>query len=74
MEGTNRAAFNDERITSTEFAVNTNAWILRQPKRSEMKDENGSVLSRSEYFYDDGTHLRPAGAAQYAALIKSVAG
>ena len=27
-----------------------------------------------EYFYDDGTHLRPAGAAQYAALIKSVAG
>ena len=27
-----------------------------------------------EYFYDDTTHLRPAGAAQYAALIKSVAG
>ena len=27
-----------------------------------------------EYFYDDGTHLRPAGAAQYAALIKSAAG
>ncbi len=27
-----------------------------------------------EYFYDDGTHLRPAGAAQYAALIKSVVG
>jgi peptidoglycan/LPS O-acetylase OafA/YrhL len=30
--------------------------------------------SHPEYFYDDGTHLRPAGAAQYAALIKSVAG
>jgi peptidoglycan/LPS O-acetylase OafA/YrhL len=27
-----------------------------------------------EYFYDDGTHLRPDGAAAYAALIKSVVG
>ncbi len=27
-----------------------------------------------EYFYDDGTHLRPEGAAAYAALIKSVVG
>jgi peptidoglycan/LPS O-acetylase OafA/YrhL len=27
-----------------------------------------------EYFYDDGTHLRPDGATQYAALIKSAVG
>jgi peptidoglycan/LPS O-acetylase OafA/YrhL len=27
-----------------------------------------------EYFYDDGTHLRPAGAAAYAAFIQAAAG
>ena len=27
-----------------------------------------------EYFYDDGTHLRPAGAAAYAAFIQSAMG
>ena len=27
-----------------------------------------------EYFYDDGTHLRPDGAAQYAALVKAAIG
>jgi peptidoglycan/LPS O-acetylase OafA/YrhL len=27
-----------------------------------------------EYFYDDGTHLRPAGAAAYAAFIQTAAG
>ncbi|MEI7935495.1 MAG: toxin TcdB middle/N-terminal domain-containing protein [Verrucomicrobiota bacterium] len=50
-----RSAFNDERITTTEYAVNTNAWILRIPCRQEIKDENGAVISRSQYFYDDET-------------------
>jgi hypothetical protein len=55
VEGTNRAAFNDERITTTEFAINTNAWILRLPKRQEVADENGAVISRTDSFYDDET-------------------
>ncbi len=51
----NRFAFNDERITTTEYAINTNAWILRTPRRAEVKDENGVVISRAEMFYDDET-------------------
>jgi RHS repeat-associated protein len=53
VEGTNRAAFNDERITTTEFALNLSGWLIRQPKRQEIQDENGAVISRSESFYDD---------------------
>ena len=55
VEGGNRAAFNDERITTTEYAINTNAWILRTPVRQETKDENGVVISLAEFFYDDET-------------------
>jgi len=55
VEGTNRAAFNDERITITEYAINTNAWIIHLPKGQQVADENGAVISRSESFYDDET-------------------
>ncbi len=48
-----RSAFNDERITTTEYAINTNTWILRAPTRVEIKDEQGAVISRAEMFYDD---------------------
>ena len=33
VEDGNRSAANDERITTTEYAINTNAWILRTPAR-----------------------------------------
>ena len=46
----------DERLTATDYAVNTNAWILRLPARQEIRDEHGEVLSRTEFFYDDETH------------------
>lgn len=52
-----RSAFDDERIISTEYAINTNSWILRTPKRTEIMDENGIVLSRSVFFYDDESFL-----------------
>lgn len=55
VEGTNRAAFDDEKITVTEYALNLNAWIVRPPKRQEIRDENGVVIARSEWFYDDET-------------------
>ncbi len=55
VEGTNRAAFNDERVTTTEYALNTNAWIIRASKRQTVQDENGAVIARSESFYDDET-------------------
>jgi peptidoglycan/LPS O-acetylase OafA/YrhL len=34
-------------------------------------DWRGTSLSRPDYFWDDGIHLRPEGAAAYAALISS---
>jgi hypothetical protein len=55
VEEGNRAAFDDERITTTEYAINTNAWILRTPARQEIRDENGNVISRLDSFYDDET-------------------
>ncbi|MHB1306150.1 MAG: toxin TcdB middle/N-terminal domain-containing protein [Limisphaerales bacterium] len=55
VEGTNRAAFHDERITRTGFALNLEAWILRLPRQQEIADGEGRVISRSESFYDDET-------------------
>jgi YD repeat-containing protein len=49
----NRGAFNDERITVTEYALNTNAWILHRPARQEIQNLNGAVISQMEYYYDD---------------------
>ena len=48
-----RNAFNDERVTVTEYALNLDRWIIRHPKRSEIQDENGAVISRVESYYDD---------------------
>ncbi|MFO1499197.1 MAG: toxin TcdB middle/N-terminal domain-containing protein [Verrucomicrobiota bacterium] len=53
VEGGDRSASNDERITRTEFALNLDRWIVRLPKREEVMDETGKVISRSERFYDD---------------------
>jgi hypothetical protein len=55
VEGADRSAYDDERIITTEYAINTNAWIVRAPRLSETKDENGAVISRAEMFYDDET-------------------
>jgi YD repeat-containing protein len=55
VENGDRTAFDDERITLTEYAINTNAWILRTPKRQLVQDEDGSVIARSESYYDDET-------------------
>ncbi|HXI52828.1 MAG TPA: toxin TcdB middle/N-terminal domain-containing protein, partial [Candidatus Saccharimonadales bacterium] len=55
VENGDRSAFDDERITLTEYAVNTTNWILHAPMRHVTQDENGVVVSRSEMFYDDET-------------------
>jgi len=55
VENGDRTAYDDERITATQYAINVSAWILRHPARSEVKDENGSVISRVESYYDDET-------------------
>ncbi|MCI0534712.1 MAG: FG-GAP-like repeat-containing protein, partial [Verrucomicrobiales bacterium] len=55
VESGSRFAFDDERITVTEYALNLGAWIIRFPKRQTIQDETGAVISRSESFYDDET-------------------
>jgi RHS repeat-associated protein len=57
VENGDRSAFNDERITVTQYALNTNAWIIRLPFRQEIMDELGQVISRAESFYDDETFV-----------------
>ncbi|HAV65033.1 MAG TPA: hypothetical protein DCY13_22020, partial [Verrucomicrobiales bacterium] len=52
-ENGNRLAFDDERITLTEYALNLEKWIIRLPRRQLVQDENGQRISRSESFYDD---------------------
>ena len=55
VEGGDRSAGNDERVTVTEYAVNTNAWLIRLPRRTVVQDFSGRTVSRSEFFYDDET-------------------
>ena len=55
VEGGDRSAWADERIVTTEYALNLDAWILRYPKRRETKALDGSVISRAEFYYDDET-------------------
>jgi RHS repeat-associated protein len=55
VEDNHRSAFDDERVSVTDYAVNLNAWILRLPQRQRVEDENGVVVARSEFFYDDPT-------------------
>ncbi|HXI53935.1 MAG TPA: toxin TcdB middle/N-terminal domain-containing protein, partial [Candidatus Saccharimonadales bacterium] len=55
VENGDRSAWDDERVTTNSFAINLDAWILRRPSRTEVRDEEGTVLSRAENFYDDPT-------------------
>jgi len=51
----NRSCFDDERITTNEYAINLEQWILRALARQEMQDEHGNVIARTENYYDDET-------------------
>lgn len=53
--GGDRTAFDDERITVTEYALNLAKWIVQLPRRTLVQDENGVVISKTELFYDDET-------------------
>lgn len=59
MEGTNRSAWNDERVTTNVFTASypdgPAHWILGLPVSETITDENGNVVTRTESFYDDET-------------------
>ncbi len=55
VENGDRSAFDDERFTTNQFALNLNLWLIREPVSTELSDEKGVVLSRAQFFYDDPT-------------------
>ncbi len=50
-----RSAFDDERITLSEFALNLTDWIVAYVSQIEIQDAAGRVYSRSRFYYDDPT-------------------
>ncbi|HEY1084935.1 MAG TPA: toxin TcdB middle/N-terminal domain-containing protein, partial [Prosthecobacter sp.] len=65
VEGANRSAWDDERVTITAYSAGypsgLSAWLLDAPIQTEVQDESGAVIARSQNFYDDpafaGTNL-----------------
>src|SRR6185436_14418524 len=55
LENGDRSAFDDVRVTVTDYALNLTNWLVRLPQRQIVQDENGVIISRSESFYDDET-------------------
>jgi len=55
VEDGNPGAFNDERIETTTYAYNTDAWIMRAPATVTMTDLAGNLIKRTETYYDDET-------------------
>jgi hypothetical protein len=47
------------------------AAYVRGYSNATLLDWRGASAGHPEYFWEDGIHLRPAGAAAYAALIAS---
>lgn len=59
VEGANRSAWDDERITTNVFTSafpdGQTRWILGLPVSETITDEHGNVVTRTESFYDDET-------------------
>lgn len=55
VEGDDRGALGDERIEETEYAVNDDLWLIRLPSRQVIRDLEGNILAKTEYYYDDET-------------------
>ncbi|HEY5912362.1 MAG TPA: toxin TcdB middle/N-terminal domain-containing protein [Verrucomicrobiae bacterium] len=55
VQSGDRLAAGDERITVTEYAINTNAWLLRCVSRQKILNGQGATISRQDSFYDDET-------------------
>ena len=55
VEDGNKLAGNDEVFSFREYASDTNLWRIGFPVRSELRDAQGHVITRTEHFYDDPT-------------------
>jgi peptidoglycan/LPS O-acetylase OafA/YrhL len=63
----------DVRVDQAYQSINNNVIMTEAPKfpNVHVLDWLGYSNGHGAWFYDDGTHLRPTGAAAYAALIKA---
>lgn len=61
VEGGNRAAWNDERITrrtfSAAYPANVTKWMLDYPVTEKIEALDGSLAAETRYFYDDPTFV-----------------
>lgn len=55
VDGGNRGALNDERITRTQYAINEENWVIHTPVQQDVLDFSGTLIARSRIFYDDET-------------------
>lgn len=55
VEEGNPDASGDERVVTTEYALNLEAWIVNKPIREITADLDGKRVLRSETYYDDET-------------------
>jgi RHS repeat-associated protein len=53
VDGNDKNVFNDERITIVQYAYNLTDWLVRYPKRKELRDGNDTIISLRETYYDD---------------------
>jgi hypothetical protein len=52
IDGTNLLAENDERITTTEYASDTDRWLLGRPTHATVTNAAGARLSETFTYYD----------------------
>lgn len=52
-DGEDRLMGGDEKIHVNEFAINQDLWLIRHLKREELRRGDGTVVSRTDHYYDD---------------------
>lgn len=64
--------FDDERVTTTTYALGGNAlslWIIGMPDTISVTDENGAFVAKKVYFYDGDSFIGVQGQIQNRALL-----
>ncbi len=70
--GVDSAGIDDERFTTTTYALGGNAlalWIVNKPDTISVTDENGAFVSRKVHFYDGAPLVGVQGQVQSRALL-----
>lgn len=47
----------DERLQYTQYAINEEKWLIRNPSRMWLTDENDVLVSESRYYYDGADYV-----------------